>query len=113
MRGNLRAFGQQSVRCPRCGAKYRRPPISGKCRTVLSEKSHDESMTGEDEVVICDGNLILTVSQGSVKKYNGLMTELVDRYGCDEYIEQLHDFVSLWVSQTFDDQDELKQTKLF
>ena len=113
MRGNLRAFGQQSVRCPRCGAKYRRPPISGKCRTVLSEKSHDESMTGEDEVVICDGNLILTVSQGSVKKYNGLMVELVDRYGCDEYIEQLHNFVSLWVSQTFDDQDELKQTKLF
>ena len=113
MRGNLRAFGQQSVRCPRCGAKYRRPPISGLCRTVLSEKSHDESMTGEDEIVMCDGNLILTVSQGSVKKYDGLMSELVDRYGCDEYIEQLWNFVSLWVSQTFDDQDELQQTKLF
>ena len=59
MRGNLRAFGQQSVRCPRCGAKYRRPPISGTCRTVLSEKAHDESVTGEDEIVMCDGNLIL------------------------------------------------------
>ena len=113
MRGNLRAFGQQSVRCPRCGAKYRRPPISGKCRTVLSEKAHDESVTGEDEIVMCDGNLILTVSHGSVKKYNGLMEELVERYGCDEYIEQLWKFVSLWVTQTFVDPDELKQSKLF
>ena len=112
MRGNLRAFGQQSVRCPKCGAKYRRPPISGKCRTVVSEKAGDETVTGEHEVIMCDGRLILTVSQGSVKKYDGLMSELVERYGCDNYIAQLHYHVSQWVSQTFDDQDASEQTQL-
>jgi len=81
MRGNLRAFGQQKVRCPKCGAKYRRPPISGRCRTLLSEKSAEESVTGEHEVVYCDGQIILTVSKGSVKKYDSLMNDLVEKYG--------------------------------
>ena len=90
MRGNLRAFGQQKVRCPKCGAKYRRPPISGRCRTLLSEKSSEESVTGEHEVVYCDGQIILTVSKGSVKKYDSLMNDLVEKYGCDNYIQQLY-----------------------
>ena len=112
MRGNLRAFGQQKVRCPKCGAKYRRPPISGRCRTLLSEKSSEESVTGEHEVVYCDGQIILTVSKGSVKKYDSLMNDLVEKYGCDNYIEQLYYHVSDWVSQTFDDNDEMEQTQL-
>ena len=112
MRGNLRAFGQQKVRCPKCGAKYRRPPITGKCRTILSEKSSDESVTGEHEVVYCDGNIILTVSKGSVKKYDSLMNDLVERYGCDNYIQQLYHAVSDWVAQTFEDSDTTEQTKL-
>ncbi len=112
MRGNLRAFGQQKVRCPKCGAKYRRPPISGRCRTLLSEKSSEESVTGEHEVVYCDGNIILTVSKGSVKKYDSLMNDLVEKYGCDNYIEQLYYHVSDWVSQTFDDNDEMEQSQL-
>ena len=39
MRGNLRAFGQQKVRCTKCGESYRRPPLSGKCTTIIDKKN--------------------------------------------------------------------------
>ena len=37
MRGNLRAYGQQKVRCTKCGTSYRRPPIAGKCIHVVKK----------------------------------------------------------------------------
>ena len=37
--GNLRAFGQQKVRCTKCGASYRRAPISGVCNTIAETKT--------------------------------------------------------------------------
>ena len=49
MIGNLKSFSSQSLRCTKCGAKYRRIPLSGKC--------------------YCGNNLTLTVHEGSVKKY--------------------------------------------
>jgi len=113
MRGNLRAFGQQKVRCPKCGTSYRRAPISGKCMTIVEERSADETVTGNAEIIMCDGNIILTVTHGSVKKYDGLMEDLIDRYGCENYTEQLYEQVSRWVQQTFEDRNEKKQVKLF
>ena len=44
--GNVRAFSRQKVRCTKCNAKYRRIPLSGKCK--------------------CGGNLVLSVSKGSI-----------------------------------------------
>ncbi|MBO4798144.1 MAG: DNA polymerase II large subunit, partial [Candidatus Methanomethylophilaceae archaeon] len=49
MIGNLRSFSTQTVRCTKCGSKYRRIPLSGKC-------------------VACGNELNLTVHEASVKK---------------------------------------------
>ena len=48
--GNLKAFSSQQVRCTKCGEKYRRIPLRGRC-------------------LACGGNLTLTVHESSVKKY--------------------------------------------
>lgn len=111
MRGNLRAFGQQKVRCTKCGASYRRVPISGKCMTVTGKKQ--DPFTGEMVEIQCPGKPIMTVHYGSVNKYNELMRDIIDRYGCDEYITQLYQHVSMWVDQTFDDKSVGKQQRLF
>jgi len=111
MRGNLRAFGQQKVRCTVCGTKYRRPPISGNCNKVVETKK--DPFTGQKIDVVCPGNIILTVTQGGIKKYGGLMGELVEKYGCNEYTEQLYELVSDWVSETFRNEDEKEQSKLW
>lgn len=65
------------------------------------------------EDILCPGNIILTVTQGAINKYDGLMGELVEKYGCDEYTEQLYDLVSEWVSTTFRTEDESKQKTLW
>ena len=111
MRGNLRAFGQQKVRCTKCGESYRRPPINGKCRTVVDKKV--DPFSGEEIQVNCPGNIILTVSQGAIKKYDGLMGELVEKWGCDQYTAQLYEWVSMWVKQTFRTENEREQKTLW
>ena len=110
MRGNLRAFGQQKVRCPKCGASYRRPPLSGRCMTILESK--ENPFSGEMEDILCDGRLILTVTHGSVSKYDGLMAELVNNFGADEYTEGLYEQVSKWVKETFEDKTIKSQSRL-
>ena len=111
MRGNLRAFGQQKVRCTKCGTSYRRPPINGQCRTVVETKK--DPFKGEQVDVLCPGNIILTVSQGAINKYDGLMGELVEKWGCDEYTSQMYQLVSQWVSETFRSEEESKQKTLW
>jgi len=111
MRGNLRAYGQQKVRCTKCGASYRRPPIAGKCITVV-EKDAENPLTGEVENLTCDHKLILTVHQGSVKKYDNLMNEIIQRYGVDNYTDNLYHLVSSWVADTFSSGEELSQSSL-
>ena len=111
MRGNLRAFGQQKVRCTKCGRSYRRPPLSGKCLTVVENKK--DAFTGEDVKIRCAGNVILTVSKGAVNKYKGLMTELTEKYGCNEYTDELCKWVKHWSEQTFYDKDERTQKTVF
>ena len=111
MRGNLRAFGQQKVRCTKCGQSYRRPPITGKCNTVVEVK--EDPFTGEQVKVVCPGNVILTVTKGSVGKYDGLMAELIEKYGCNAYTEELYTLVSKWVRETFRNENDKEQQTLW
>ena len=64
------------------------------------------------EDILCEGRLILTVTHGSVAKYDGLMEELVSRYGADGYTEGLYQQVSKWVKETFEDKTIKSQTRL-
>ena len=111
MRGNLRAFGQQKVRCTKCGESYRRPPLSGKCITVIDKKT--DPFSKEEVEITCPGNIILTVSEGSVNKYDALMEELIQRYGCNDYTNELYHLISSWVSETFRVPNTKKQERLW
>ncbi|MEX2719268.1 MAG: DNA polymerase II large subunit [Candidatus Sigynarchaeota archaeon] len=67
--GNLRAFTSQQFRCTKCNEKYRRPPLSGKC------KCGNTSLT-------------LTVSSGSIKKYLELALHMAKEYNLPPYTQQ-------------------------
>jgi DNA polymerase II large subunit len=67
--GNLKAFSSQKFRCKKCNAKFRRPPLNGKCSK-------------------CGGELSLTVYRGSIEKYLEVANDLVKRYELDIYYEQ-------------------------
>ena len=62
--GNLSAFSKQKFRCTKCNTSYRRMPLAGKC-TKFRGKG------------ICNGNIIPTVHEGSVKKYLEMSREML------------------------------------
>jgi len=54
--GNLKSYGTQRFRCKSCEVSYRRPPLSGRC---VAERAGNR----------CDGELLSTVYEASVRKY--------------------------------------------
>lgn len=89
--GNSRAFSKQKVRCTKCGAKYRRMPLTGKCK--------------------CGGNLILSVSKGSVTKYLEISRDLVNRYPVSPYLKQRLEIQEFGINSLFES-DKFKQSSL-
>ena len=69
MYGTLRTFSTQTFRCVNCNTIYRRIPLTGKC-------------------LKCGGKLLLTVSEGTIKKYLGISKKLASTYSLDKYLLQ-------------------------
>lgn len=85
--GNLRSFSRQVFRCVSCNSKYRRVPLSGKCRR-------------------CGGKLVLTISKGGIEKYLKISQELVDRYQLPAYLKQRLQLLESDLSSVFGNEDK-------
>lgn len=88
IRGNLRAFAQQGVRCT-CGEKYRRPPFDGHCRE-------------------CGKSLLLNVYEGMVTKYISATLDIADEHDVDEYIRQSVELIEKETDSLFENQHDLQ-----
>jgi DNA polymerase II large subunit len=91
--GNLRAFSKQSVRCPICNIIYRRIPLCGRCER-------------------CNGDLILTVHEKSVKKYLEISKKVAEIYNIPTYSKQRINLIEKAINSLFNS-DKLKRTTLF
>ncbi|MCL2157120.1 MAG: DNA polymerase II large subunit, partial [Methanobrevibacter sp.] len=89
--GNSRAFSKQKVRCTKCNSKYRRIPLTGKCK--------------------CGENLVLSVSKGSVVKYLEISKDLVSRYPISPYLTQRLEIQEFGIDSLFES-DKSKQSSL-
>jgi DNA polymerase II large subunit len=74
--GNLKSFATQKFRCRVCGASYRRPPLAGRCTTAKAGSGP------------CDGELLATVYEASVRKYLPLSERLSNLEGITPYVRQ-------------------------
>ncbi|OYT34500.1 MAG: DNA polymerase II large subunit [Candidatus Aenigmarchaeota archaeon ex4484_52] len=92
IKGNLRTFSRQSVRCSICNEKYRRPPLLGVCRK-------------------CKNKLILSVSEGFVRKYLEPAKQIIDIYKISPYTCQQFKILEKQVDDLFGKKD--RQMKLF
>ena len=93
MMGNLKAFSKQAMRCTKCNAKFRRVPLTGRCRKCGNQ------------------NLTMTVHEGSVKKYLEVSREVSVRFQLDEYTKQRIEHVSDSIDSIFTN-DRVKKAKL-
>ena len=69
IKGNIRTFTRQKIRCITCNSKYRRIPLTGVCTK-------------------CGGKLILTVAPGSVSKYIEPSTKIAENFEITPYLNQ-------------------------
>jgi DNA polymerase II large subunit len=90
--GNLHAFSKQKVRCVKCGAKHRRPPLKGVCPR-------------------CGGRIVLTVHEGSVRKYLQVSQKVAKEYGVSLYTRQRLELLQLEIDSLFKN-EKCKQTGL-
>jgi DNA polymerase II large subunit len=93
--GNLRSFTQQSFRCTKCGEKYRRLPLSGKCIREVGGSGYG------GRPALCNNKLVLTVSEGSVRKYLGIAQSIAKEYGVSDYLRQRIDLMSRSIESMF------------
>jgi|TARA_Y100000034_G_scaffold31648_1_gene38717 DNA polymerase II large subunit len=69
IKGNLRTFAKQKLRCTKCNTKYRRPPLSGVCSN-------------------CGNKLTMTVHEGTIKKYLDVSKRMIEKYNINPYLAQ-------------------------
>ncbi len=91
--GNARAFSRQNFRCTKCNTKYRRVPLVGKC-------------------VKCGGHVILTIAQGSVRKYLEIAKGMVKKYALSDYLRQRLELVEQEINSVFKPEKQ-QQKNLF
>jgi len=83
--GNMRSYSSQSFRCSKCGAKYRRMPIMGKC-------------------IECENELLQTVTRGSVEKYIGIALDLCNRFRVNDYLRSRVESLTMELKLIFKEQ---------
>ena len=92
--GNARSFSRQSFRCTNCNEKYRRIPLSGRCYK-------------------CGKNsLILTIHQGSVRKYLKIAQNMARTEHLSPYLIQRLDMIEKEIDSIFNN-DKVEQKSLF
>ncbi len=91
--GNTRAFARQGLRCIKCNSKYRRIPLSGIC-------------------LKCTGKLVMTIHEGSIKKYLEVAKNLIKDYELKPYLYQKVILAEEDISSLFVDKEEKKQKSL-
>ncbi len=90
--GNLKAFSSQQVRCTKCGEKFRRMPLRGRC-------------------LACGGNLTLTVHESSVKKYLEISKKISSQFEVSNYLRQRIDLIEEAITSLFTN-DKAQDLKL-
>jgi DNA polymerase II large subunit len=99
MRGNLMAYTRQKIRCVKCGESYRRMPLAGKC--IKQKIKSSGGFTGGGLDSGCGGNVVLTVSEGAVRKYIQITEEVMEEYGVDDYTKHRVGWMSTSVDSLF------------
>jgi DNA polymerase II large subunit len=77
--GNIRSYSTQSFRCPKCGAKYRRIPLMGKC-------------------IDCGGKLLMTVNPGGITKYLSKSLSMIKDFNLSAYTAQRWKLIEMYVT---------------
>jgi Archaeal DNA polymerase II, large subunit len=80
IRGNLSSFSEQEMRCVDCNEKFRRVPMT----------SQKIAATGKTTAQCpeCGGDVLLTISEGTIRKYMQPSKDIIEEYEVSPYTRQ-------------------------
>ncbi len=90
--GNLSAFSKQKFRCTKCNT------ATAGCRFPVNARVRGKG--------ICNGNIVPTVHEGSVKKYLEMSREICRKYKVSEYTKQRVEVLDLAITSTFGEEKQ-------
>ena len=80
IRGNLRAFSRQKMRCVDCNEKFRRVPMTNQ---TIAPTGKTTAKCPE-----CGGKVLLTITDGTIKKYMQPSKDIIEEYEITPYLRQ-------------------------
>ena len=80
IKGNLRSFSSQELRCVDCNEKFRRVPLTDQTIAPTGKTTA--------ECPECGGKILLTISEGTIKKYLEPSKRIIEQYEVSPYIRQ-------------------------
>ena len=89
--GNMRSYSSQTFRCTRCGTKFRRMPLLGRCTE-------------------CQNDLIQTVTRGAVQKYLGIATEMCQQYKINDYLRSRVESLAMELKLIFKEEKKMQSS---
>lgn len=102
MIGNLRSFATQGVRCTKCGAKYRRVPLGGRCTSTKDR--------GDNSGKVCGQSLTLNIHPASVSKYLELTEWIIAHYDISPFVVQRVELSKQAIESTLNASPTTQQT---
>ncbi|EGQ43785.1 MAG: archaeal DNA polymerase II, large subunit [Candidatus Nanosalina sp. J07AB43] len=80
IKGNLRSFSSQKMRCVDCNEKFRRVPLTNQ---TIAPSGKETAQCPE-----CGGKVLLTISEGTIKKYMQPSKDIIESYEISPYKRQ-------------------------
>ncbi|MFB6203058.1 MAG: DNA polymerase II large subunit [Candidatus Nanohaloarchaea archaeon] len=80
IKGNLRSFSSQKMRCVDCNEKFRRVPMTNQ---TIAPTGKTTAQCPE-----CGGKVLLTISEGTIKKYMQPSKDIIDEFEISPYMRQ-------------------------
>ncbi|MFB6191647.1 MAG: DNA polymerase II large subunit [Candidatus Nanohaloarchaea archaeon] len=80
IKGNLRSFSSQEMRCNDCNTKYRRVPMTAQTIAPTGKTTA--------ECPECGGKILLTISEGTIKKYLEPSRKIIENFEVSPYVRQ-------------------------
>ncbi len=80
IKGNLRSFSSQEMRCGDCNTKFRRVPMTAQTIAPTGKTTA--------ECPECGGKVLLTISEGTIKKYMEPSRDIVEEFEVSPYVRQ-------------------------
>ena len=88
IKGNLRSFSSQKMRCVDCNAKFRRVPMTNQTIAPSGKETAECPECAANPDKAGAGKVLLTISEGTIKKYMQPSKDIIDSYEISPYKRQ-------------------------